>query len=195
MHARTSLRLAALAALAAFALAACTPASPANTPAVTSPGSGSPAASADPAPDGPMAAADPAEAPAQLQFSTTTLDGQPFDGTSLYGQPTVLYFWASWCPICQSEAPGISAALKELPDGVQAIGIPGRSDTASMQKFVDTYGLGDMTQLVDESGTLWANFQVASQPALVTIAADGTVTSFPSTGKAGILEAAASIAP
>ena len=205
MSSTTITRFAVLAA-AAFALAACTtPAAPPAASTTPSPAhsdtmtsdtmTGDTMTSDGMDPGAAPADLDPADAPAQLQFTATTLDGKTFDGTSLYGHPTVIYFWASWCPICQGEAPGIAAGLAELPDGVQAIGIPGRSDTASMQQFVGTYGLESMPQIVDDSGALWANFGVAYQPALVTIAADGTVTTLTSGGKTGFLEAARSIAP
>ncbi len=206
---RYAARLAILAGAAVLAACAAPPAAPVADDAMTASATPTPAmtddamtddamagdATASPAMSDAPAGLDPADAPAQLQFTATTLDGKAFDGTSLYGHPTVVYFWASWCPICQGEASGIAAALKELPDGVQAIGIPGRSDTASMQQFVGTYGLSGMTQVVDDTGSLWANFNVAYQPALVTIAADGTVTTLSSDGKAGFLEAARSIAP
>ena len=31
-----------------------------------------------------------------LDFNATTVSGDPFDGASLDGKPTVLWFWAPW---------------------------------------------------------------------------------------------------
>jgi len=42
-----------------------------------------------------------------------------------------------------------------------------------MQAFVDQFGLGDMTTLVDDDGTLWRRYGVVSQPAWVLIGTDG----------------------
>jgi len=44
-----------------------------------------------------------------LRFDATTLTGDAFDGTSLAGTDAILWFWASWCPTCQAEAPGDGA--------------------------------------------------------------------------------------
>jgi thiol-disulfide isomerase/thioredoxin len=198
MHRRTSPTcaarsrgtLAAIAAIAALALAACAPAQT-STSTTGEPSSPVPQISASPdtsvGATGPeISVYDPADAPAVLQFSAKTL----------YGQPTIVWFWAPWCPVCKAEAPAILDALDELPDGVRAIGIPGQSDVASMQAFVNTYGLGAMPQIVDADGSLWANFSVSYQPATALIAADGTITTIPGSGnKADFLAAAASIAP
>lgn len=62
----------------------------------------------------PRAAGAPATtSPASLfAFTATTVDGKPFDGMSMAGKPTVLWFWAPWCPICllrQTDGPARSA--------------------------------------------------------------------------------------
>jgi thiol-disulfide isomerase/thioredoxin len=195
MHQRNARAHAVLAAIAALALAACAPAPEASTPApretldqIVAP---DPTSTPDPTP-----APGPVVVPDHLDFTAMTLDGRSFEGASLLGQPTIIWFWAPWCPNCKAEAPAILDALDELPDGVQAIGIPGQSDVAAMQKFVDDYGLGAMPQIVDADGTLWANFLVAYQPATVLIAADGTFTTIPGSGsKDDFLAQAATIAP
>lgn len=173
-------------------LAACAP------PASPAPHTTSPAA-VDPTPE--LSATvevdmmvDPADAPDRLQFTSHTLDGAEFDGASLYGVATVVWFWAPWCPICQADAPAIADAIDEMPEGVQIIGIPGKSDEDSMRAFVERYGLEDMVQVVDVDGSLWTNFSVASQPAITLISSDGTIHTVPgSIGKAGLLAAAGSI--
>ncbi len=203
MSRHTSARIALAAAAAILTLAGCSPAAPAASDQGPAPSAAMSPSTSTGAGDGgamphPLVSStlDPADAPAQLQFTATTLDGATFDGTSLYGTPTIIWFWASWCPICQGEAPGIVSAINELPDGVQVLGIPGYSDAAGMQKFVNDYGLGDVVQLVDSDGSLWANFSVAEQPAIALIAADGTVTTIPgASGKGGFLAAAETIAP
>ncbi len=193
-------RVALVGVAAAIALVACSP--DASTTSITSE-STPPLPQVSAAPDATIGSAgpqvtvyDPADAPAALQFSAKTLDGKAFEGTSLYGQPTIIWFWAPWCPVCKAEAPAIRDALDELPDGVQAIGIPGQSDAAAMRRFVADYGLGAMVQVVDADGSLWSNFSVSYQPATVLLDADGNVTTLPgSVGKSGFLAAAASIAP
>ena len=133
---------------------------------------------------------------AALNFTATTLDGQPFDGTSLIGHPTVIWFWASWCPLCNGEGAEVSDALHSLPDGVQAIGVPGDSDVQGMKDFVAKYGLGDIVQVVDTDGSIWRRFFVPEQPALAIVDATGHVqTVLGTSSKQAILTYASSIAP
>lgn len=130
----------------------------------------------------------------KLQFAAATLSGDTFDGASLAGTDSILWFWASWCPTCQAEAPGVAQAVAQLPDGVKMYGVPGKSDQAGMEKFVDDYGLGDVVQIVDTDGSLWANFGVPSQPAYALINDNGEITTIQgSLGLQGILDAANSL--
>lgn len=182
---------------AVLALSACSPAmeSPQTTPeaAASTPAEVSVIITPETTPE--PSDVDPAAVPEKLQFSATTLDGQAFEGASLFGQPTILWFWAEWCPNCNAEAPLIADALDELPAGVQVIGVPGRSGQDGMERFVRDHGLEDMVQVVDADGSLWANFSVASQPAIAIIDAEGNVRTVPgASGKSGVLSAAADIA-
>ena len=59
-----------------------------------------------------------------LAFTATTLDGEPFDGMSLAGKPTVLWFWAPWCPVCLQQAPGVRAAIEQYGDKVNIVESP-----------------------------------------------------------------------
>ena len=38
-------------------------------------------------------------------FSLVTLKGDTINKESLKGQPTLLMFWAPWCPVCRKELP------------------------------------------------------------------------------------------
>ncbi len=134
--------------------------------------------------------------PAELQFTSTTLDGQPFDGASLYGEATILWFWAPWCPSCAADSKEILAAIPELPDGVQIIGVPTTSDAASMQEFADNFGVSGLTNVVDEDGAIWSGFGVPQLPSSAVIYADGYIAALPgSLTKDQILEIAVKIAP
>lgn len=132
----------------------------------------------------------------KLNFTATTVAGDSFDGTSLAGKDSILWFWASWCPTCQAEAPGVASAAAELPDGVTMYGVPGNnSDQAGMEKFISDYGLGDVEHIVDGDGSLWSTFGVPYQPAFVFVNDDGEITLIQgSLGVDGILEAANSLA-
>ena len=47
------------------------------------------------------------------EISGTLLDGSPITLSSLRGQPVLLHFWASWCPICGFEQGSIDAIARQ----------------------------------------------------------------------------------
>jgi peroxiredoxin len=110
----------------------------------------------------------------RLQFTTTTVDGTPFNGASLQGKPVVLWFWRPSCPFCNAEAPTVSRVAAANPR-VTFVGVAGRSDVAAMQDFVAKYHL-NFTNLNDADGSIWARFGVPWQPAYVFERSDGTST-------------------
>lgn len=120
----------------------------------------------------------PAEAPpavpVQLQFSATTINGEPFSGESLAGKPAVLWFWAPWCPICQREAPMVGQVSATHPD-VTFVGVAGLADIPAMREFVDKYPVDTFTEIADTDGEVWMKFGVTKQPAYAFVKADGTV--------------------
>jgi peroxiredoxin len=110
----------------------------------------------------------------RLQFTTTTVDGTPFNGASLQGKPVVLWFWRPSCPFCNAEAPSVGHVAAANPR-VTFVGVAGRSDVAAMQDFVAKYHL-NFTNLNDADGSIWARFGVPWQPAYVFERSDGTST-------------------
>jgi thiol-disulfide isomerase/thioredoxin len=107
----------------------------------------------------------------RLDFSGTTLSGAPFHGSSLKGNPAVLWFWTPWCPFCNQEAPAVSRVAAANPK-VRFVGVAARSDVAAMQGFVSRYNL-NFTNLSDSDGALWARFNVPWQPAYLFVKPDG----------------------
>lgn len=183
---------------AALTLAGCATSDPAASTATDAMMSSEPSGSAmtDGDDDSMEATADAmGSADERLNFTVSTLTGDAFNGASLAGHDSILWFWASWCPTCAAEAPGVADAIAQLPEGVTLYGVPGKSDQSGMEKFVSDYGLDDMTQIVDADGSLWSTFGVPSQPAFALINDDGTITTIQgSLGLNGILDAANELA-
>lgn len=112
--------------------------------------------------------------PDSLAFSSRTLQGAEFDGRSLTGKPAVLWFWAPWCSVCQSEAPAIARAAQQHPD-VTFVGVAALDQLPAMDQFVATYQLGGFTHLADVDTSVWRRFGVTEQPAFAFIAPNGSV--------------------
>ena len=111
--------------------------------------------------------------PALLDFAGRTVDGGSFDGASLAGSPTVLWFWAPWCPTCRGQIPQVEALADDFGDRVDVVGI-GSLDSA--EAIADFAGDVDgVTQLEDADGELWKRFGVTEQSSFVVLDADGEV--------------------
>ncbi|WP_207222859.1 redoxin family protein [Herbihabitans rhizosphaerae] len=113
--------------------------------------------------------------PEKLRFTAKTVDGKDFDGASLAGKPTVLWFWAPWCPKCQREAPGIAATARHSGAGVNFVGVGALGKEPQMREFVQRFDVGGFTHLADTESAVWKRFGVTAQPAYAFIAADGKV--------------------
>lgn len=147
----------------------------------------SPAPDVPSATDGPVATADPAASPAPSEaavpespfaFAAPTVAGGDLDGETLRGRDVILWFWAPWCPTCMVEGKDhVSHAITDLPEGVEFVGVAGRSDdVAAMQEFLDWTGTGAVTHVMDMDGEIWEAFGVLQQPVFIFVNDDGTGT-------------------
>ena len=111
--------------------------------------------------------------PELLDFTATTVGGESFDGASLAGSPTVLWFWAPWCPTCRSQIPQVQDLAQTYGDRVGVVGI-GSLDSA--EAIADFAGDADgVTHLEDVDGELWTRFGVAEQSSFVVLDAAGEI--------------------
>ncbi|MEV6599592.1 redoxin domain-containing protein [Actinoplanes sp. NPDC051346] len=159
-----------LATAAALAAAGCgTTASPAS-PAGPAPAA-APASTAAPASKAAAAGAAAAAVtvPASLTFTGRTLDGKPFDASTLAGKPTILWFWAPWCATCASQAMSIADVREEYGDRLNILGIAGMGGNKEMHEFVSDLDVGSVPHLDDEPGVLWKKFGITEQSTYVII--------------------------
>ncbi|MEV1079203.1 redoxin family protein [Streptomyces sp. NPDC050211] len=189
MHARTLLPAALAAAL--LTLTGCgsesagdaevSPSKAANTQApADSDGSGTEAAGA--------------KVPEALNFTATTVDGKPFDAKTLAGKPTVLWFWAPWCPTCRGQAAETAKVAADYAGKANVVGVAGLDKNAAMRDFVSETGTGSFPQLSDEAGDVWKRFEITQQSIYVILDKDGaTVYEGVLAGGEGLAEKVASL--
>ena len=105
--------------------------------------------------------------PIDLQF--TALDGTSVDLAKMRGKVVLVDFWATWCPDCITEAPGVVDAYKKYHDqGFEIVGISLDEDKATLLAFTQQNGMV-WPQYFD--GKKWNNdvgtsFDVSSIPAM-----------------------------
>lgn len=117
--------------------------------------------------------ATPAAVPDALQFTGTTIDGKQFDGATLAGKPTVLWFWAPWCPKCKAQGPETANVAKEFAGKANVVGVAGLDKPTAMKDFVASTNVGGFPNLSDEPGDIWKKFEITEQSIYVLLDKDG----------------------
>jgi thiol-disulfide isomerase/thioredoxin len=113
----------------------------------------------------------------KLTFTATTVSGAPFNSKILLQKkPSVLWFWAPWCAICQNESAGIVATAQKYKSKVNFVGVGALGNTAELQEFIDKTGTSVITNIDDSSGAVWKRFGVVIQPTLIFVDKKGKIT-------------------
>lgn len=86
-------------------------------------------------------------------------------------EPTLLWFWAPWCTVCNGEAPKIQQLAET--DALNVVAIGGRDDMANGAQFVARHGLTGPTLLFDESMQVWEHYRIPGQPGAVLLDTEG----------------------
>ena len=87
--------------------------------------------------------------------------------------PTLLWFWAPWCSVCNAEAPEIERLAASARGELVVVAIGGRDDAANGPAFVDRHGLRSPTVLFDEPMAAWSAYGIPGQPGAVLLDRDG----------------------
>ncbi|MER6999196.1 redoxin domain-containing protein [Streptomyces sp. NPDC000410] len=120
------------------------------------------------------AGSDGAKVPEALDFTATTVDGKPFDAKTLAGKPTVLWFWAPWCPKCKAQAAETAKVAADYQGKANVVGVAGLDTNAAMKDFLADTATGAFPHLSDEKGEVWKRFKVTEQSRYVILDKNGT---------------------
>lgn len=105
----------------------------------------------------------------------TRLDG---DGVvtreDLAGTPTVINFWASWCPYCIEEMPGFEEVHQDLAGQVQFLGVDREDSREKARVLAEETGV-TYTLVEDPDGSYFAALRGRGMPTTVFVDASGTI--------------------
>jgi thiol-disulfide isomerase/thioredoxin len=117
---------------------------------------------------------EPTEVPDSLDFTATTVSGDGFEGASLAGRPTLLWFWAPWCPTCRGQIPQVEGLAEEHGEKLNVVGVGSLDSAEAIAGFAAEVDSG-ITHLEDTEGQLWQRFGVTEQSSFVLLDAEGAV--------------------
>jgi peroxiredoxin len=111
------------------------------------------------------------------EYAAPTLDGELMALADLRGQTVLLNIWATWCPPCREEMPGLEALQRQYADqGLHVIGvsIDGRNAAGEVRQFLESNGI-TFTILHDADERVTRTFRTMGVPETYLIDRDGRV--------------------
>lgn len=105
-------------------------------------------------------------------LNTTSITGQPIQLANYQGQPVLIHFWATWCPICDFAKDGIEQVAKDY----QVINIATQSnDDAAIQAYAEANQMNADIIVNDQDGQLMKRFGARAVPASFLVDKDGNI--------------------
>lgn len=104
-------------------------------------------------------------------ISGTLLDGTRTSLQQLRGQPVLVHFWATWCPVCDLEQTSIDAIADDYPVLSIAMDETGKADILA---YMDKKQV-DYPVIHDPSGALARRYGVRGVPSSFILDANGDI--------------------
>mgnify|MGYP006281266527 CR=1 FL=1 len=101
----------------------------------------------------------------------TTVSGAELDLRALRGEPALVYFWASWCPVCRAQQGAVAAVAADHPVVTVAMRSGGPE---AVRAHLAEQGLA-LPTLADPEGRLAARYGVAGVPMAFVLGPEGKV--------------------
>lgn len=110
------------------------------------------------------------------EFTLVDISGNRVSSSRFLGKPTVINFFATWCPPCREEIPGFVEAHRKYRDqGFELVGISLDTDTrGNLPGFITSHRI-EYRILFGDLATTRAYGGVSSIPTTFFIGKDGTI--------------------
>lgn len=106
-------------------------------------------------------------------FTLRSTDGTVDRFSDLAGAPTVINFWATYCPPCKAEMPMLDRALSSRP-GIRFLLVDEGDDAGAARAFLAAIGVR-RPSLLDTDLAVGRKYGVSALPTTVFVRSDGTV--------------------
>jgi cytochrome c biogenesis protein CcmG/thiol:disulfide interchange protein DsbE len=90
------------------------------------------------------------------------------------GRPTLVVFWASWCPPCRHEAPAVERFARSPGGHGRIVGVDWSDEAASARSFIGEYHWS-FTNLRDGEGAVGYSYGLTALPTTFVVGADGRI--------------------
>lgn len=109
-------------------------------------------------------------------FELNTLSGERVRLYENNGKPTLVNFWASWCPPCKVEMPHLQAAYEEYGDEINflMVDLAFNDDLDAMTKYIEENGYTFPIPL-DETGDVATEYQAIAIPTTFIVDEEGII--------------------
>jgi peroxiredoxin len=114
---------------------------------------------------------------ANLDFTVKDMNGASVRLADYKGKVLLVNFWATWCPPCKAELPGLIQLYDQYKDkGLVVLGISGDDDAETLRAFASEWKI-NYPMLVgrDENDLLDAYGPIFGYPISVIVGRDGAV--------------------
>jgi len=105
-------------------------------------------------------------------FIAVTSSGEAFHYPEDLQGPTIVLFWATWCPYCKSLMPHLQSILDEYGEGVQVLALNFREDSDPVE-FMSDYGYQFL--LIPDADEVAGSWGVKGTPGLFLAEPSGRV--------------------
>ena len=108
-------------------------------------------------------------------FSSPALSGGEIALADYTGKVVIVNFWATWCPPCKAEMPGINDFYEtHQEEGLVVLAVNAEESESEVRPFIEASGF-TFPVLLDPAGSIVNQYQIHNFPTTIIIDRNGVV--------------------